>query len=361
MIPIIDAHLDLAWNAASWNRDLTLPLDELNALEATTTDHRARGRAVVSFPEMRRGGVGLCLATVLARAKPHVRPDRGFLRREIDFATQDIAYASARGQAAYYRAMEARGAMTRITTGAELDAHWSRWLVAPSTCPIGYVLAMEGADPIVTPAQAEEWWEQGLRAVGLSHYGKSAYGVGTGDDGPLTPAGVELLRALERLGMILDLTHSADQSFYQALDTFGGRVIASHNNCRTLVPGDRQYSDEQIGLLIQRGAVIGAALDGWMLQPGWVVGQTTSERITLANVADHIDHVCQLAGNAEHIGIGSDLDGGFGNEQSPSDVKSIADLQKLEAVLRSRGYSTADVERIFHGNWLRFLREALPR
>jgi membrane dipeptidase len=136
--------------------------------------------------------------------------------------------------------------------------------------------------------------------------------------------------------------------------------MASHNNCRVLVPHDRQYSDEQIRRLIERGAVIGAALDAWMLAPGYVPGKSTGRDVPLANVVDHIDHICQLAGNTNHVGIGSDLDGGFGTEQSPREIETIADLQKLAPLLRDRGYSDADVNRIFHGNWLRFLLEALP-
>ena len=106
--------------------------------------------------------------------------------------------------------------------------------------------------------------------------------------------------------MILDLTHLSDGSFYDALDRFSGPVIASHNNCRALVPGDRQFSDEQIGRLIERGAVIGAALDAWMLEPDWVHGESSTEAVKLTTVADHIDHVCQLAGNTLHAGIGTD-------------------------------------------------------
>jgi membrane dipeptidase len=166
---------------------------------------------------------------------------------------------------------------------------------------------------------------------------------------------------MERLGIILDATHLCDDSFRDALDHFRGPVWASHSNCRALVPHDRQFTDDQIKELIQRGAVIGAAFDAWMLVPGWIRGTTTPESagVTLETVADHIDHICQLAGNAWHCGIGSDLDGAFGREQCPSDVHTIADLAKLPAILSRRGYSAADVEAVAYGNFVRFLREAL--
>ena len=127
---------------------------------------------------------------------------------------------------------------------------------------------------------------------------------------------------MERLGIILDATHLCDDSFRDALDHFRGPVWASHSNCRALVPHERQFTDDQLRELIARGAVIGAAFDAWMLVPGWVRGTSTPEGsgVTLETVADHIDHICQLAGNARHCGIGSDLDGAFGREQCPSDV-----------------------------------------
>jgi membrane dipeptidase len=216
---IIDSHLDLAWNALQWNRDITLPLDELNAREKAMTDRRSRGRATVSLPELRKGGLAVVLATVLSRAKREVMPTEGFTRINIDFANQDIASSMGQGQLAYYRVLAARHQVRFIATASELDTHWRQW---QESDPVGIILAMEGADPILEPSHARWWWEQGLRVVGLAHYGKSHYAVGTGDSGPLSEAGVALLKEFERLGMILDLTHSSDPSFFQALDNFTG-------------------------------------------------------------------------------------------------------------------------------------------
>jgi membrane dipeptidase len=361
MRTIFDGHLDLSWNALSWGRDITLDLDELNRGERAMTDHPARGRATTTLPEMRRGAIAVCQATVLCRARPEGRPHDGPSRLSLDFTNQEIASATARGQLAYYELLERRGLLRMIRTATELDAHMRRWTDDPDSTPIGYILAMEGADPIVDVDQAAAWWELGLRSVNLAHYGKSWYAVGTGGDGPLTPDGIRLLEEFERLGMILDATHLSDTSFFQALDTFGGPVLASHNNCRELVPDGRQFSDEQIRRLIGRGAVIGAALDAWMLAPGWIRGQTARDVVGLDAVADHIDRVCQLASNARHAAIGSDLDGGFGTEQVPVGLDRISDLQKLDAILAGRGYSPEAIDAIFHGNWLRFFREHLPR
>jgi membrane dipeptidase len=353
-IPIIDAHLDLAWNALSWNRDLTLDLADLNAIESPMTDHRARGHATVSLPEMHRAGITICLGTLLARAKPQVRPPEGYRRRDLDYANQTIASAAARGQLAYYQLLQRQKFLRILTTRAALNDHWNQ----PDR--LGLIIAMEGGDPITSPTELQDWYDAGLRVIGLAHYGPSAYAVGTGATGPLTSAGIALLKEMSRLNLILDLTHCCDESFHQALDHFDGPVLASHNNCRAIIPGDRQFSDDQIKKLIAREAVIGCALDVWMLKPNWKIGVTTPANLTLSALVDHIDHICQLAGNTRHVAIGSDLDGGFGTEQTPQDLTTIADLQNLAPLLLSRGYSETDVNAIFHNNWLRFFTHLLP-
>ena len=222
---------------------------------------------------------------------------------------------------------------------------------------------MEGADPVLHPEQIQEWWDAGLRIIGPAHYGVSPYAHGTGTEGGLFPQGPALLKEMSRVGMILDVTHLSDQCFDEALDIYEGPVLASHHNCRALVPDQRQLADEHIKKLISRGAVIGAAMDTWMLVPGWVRGKTRPEdvNVTLSTVVDHIDRVCQMAGNCRHSALGTDLDGGFGKEQSPLDLDTIADLQKVPDLLRQRGYKEADVTAIMYGNWVRFFREAWKR
>ena len=355
---IVDAHLDLAWNALDWNRDLRLPAADIRRRETEQdmTD-KGRGEGTVSFPELRCGKVGVFIATLLARLlRPNLNPA---IQR---YESMEAAYAAAHGQMAYYRTLEQQGYLRWIKDVTALDAHVRAW-EAPDGAerePLGFILSMEGADPILQPEQVREWWEAGLRIIGPAHYGVSPYAHGTGTVGGLFPPGRPLLKEMERVGMILDVTHLSDQCFDEALDAYGGPVLASHHNCRALVPDQRQLTDEQIKRLIERGAVIGAAMDDWMLVPGWVRGKTTPQEtgVSLATVVDHIDHVCQLAGNARHAAIGTDLDGGFGREQSPTDLDTIADLQKLPELLRQRGYDDAAVSGILHGNWLRFFREA---
>jgi membrane dipeptidase len=282
------------------------------------------------------------------------------LQTNLDFHSQAIAHAAAQGQLAYYRLMERQGHMKMLRTAQDLSDHWSMWKQPGEATPaVGYILSMEGADPILDPSYLVDYWEQGLRAIGPAHYGQSHYAYGTGVSGPLSDRGIALLREIDQLDMLLDVTHLCDESMYQAFDLFSGPVLASHHNCRSLVPGDRQLADEQIRILIQREAVIGAALDAWMLKPEWVRGETSNAGLTLQAVADHTDHICQLAGNARHVAIGTDLDGGFGNEQTPSDVKTYADIRRLADIYRERGFTEEDIDGIFHGNWLRLFARAL--
>ncbi len=353
---IFDAHLDLAMNALEWNRDLTRPLAELRASETGRKDKPDRGNGTISLPEMRRGGVGICVATLIARVEHNAySPVAGW-------RSQSQAWAQTQGQLAWYRAMEEAGEMVQIRDAAGLEKHLALLNSAAGTenTPIGYVLSLEGADSILSLEHLSRAREQGLRAIGPAHYGPGVYANGTDASGGFNAKGRELVKEMDRLGFILDVTHLCDECFWEALELFHGPMWASHQNCRALVPHMRQFSDEQIKALIARGAVIGAALDAWMLVPDWVRGKTTpqSANLMLEQFVDHIDRVCQIAGNAQHAGIGSDLDGAFGCEQTPADLNTIADLPKISDMLSARGHKTSDVDLIMHGNFINCLKRA---
>jgi len=360
---IVDGHLDLAWNALQWNRNL---LDSVYTIRSGESRGGDPGRALgtVALPEMRAGRVALSFATLLARATGRPSP-------HIDYATPQQAFAIARGQLAYYRALADAGQVQIITNIHDLDtqlAAWADWELSesksprgPSSAPpLGFVILMEGADPIRDADQLGEWHAAGLRILGLTHYGIGRYAGGTASDAGLARECRPLLHEMERLGIILDLTHCSDAALWQALAHYDGPVLASHNNCRALVPHQRQFSDDQIRAILERDGVIGAVMDAWMLQPGWTIGRDNNlahPQVGLAAVVDHIDHVCQLAGDSAHAALGSDLDVGFGREASPCDLDTIADLQKLHGLLLQRGYSEPDVAAILHGNWIRLLRQ----
>lgn len=352
---IVDAHLDLSLNALSWNRDLTASISEVREYEAGKTDVAGRAAGTVTLPEMRRAGIGLCLATQIGHCVSKNRLVPGW-------SSPELAWAQTQGQLAWYRAMEEAGEMRQIARLSELDKHLSAYSRNIDSEPLGYILSLEGADSLVTLGHLERAYGYGLRALGPAHYGPGRYAPGTGESGSLEPNGRELIREMDRLGMAMDVTHLTDEGFVEALDLFDGTVWASHSNCRSLVPDQRQLSDEQIRMLIDRDAVIGSVFDAWMLYPNWTRGETTpqSSGLKIAVIADHIDHICQMAGSARHCGIGSDLDGGYGNEQTPQDLDTIAGLRQLIPLLEGRGYSQSDIEGIMHGNWLRILKQALP-
>ncbi|GGG73370.1 peptidase [Parapedobacter pyrenivorans] len=353
---IFDAHLDLAMNAIEWNRDISRPLAEIRQCERNLEDKPDRGKGTVCLPELRKGNVGLVVATQLARVN-----ESSYGPTTWNSAQQ--AWAMTQAQLAWYREMEAMGEMVQITDLSGLDKHLALWNdeeIAEGEKPIGYILSLEGADSLVNIDYLYRAYEYGLRALGLSHFGPGRYADGTKTAGRIHPQGLELMKVMGELNMILDVTHLTDGGFNQALDMYEGPLWASHHNVRQLVPNQRQLTDEQIKKLVGRGAVIGGMLDCWALDIRFIdmVSDPWQLDIRLEQLVDHWDHICQIAGNTNHIGIGSDLDGIFGTEQSPWDLDSIVDLQKFEDVLRRRRYSEADIDNIFHGNWLRFLRNA---
>jgi membrane dipeptidase len=350
----VDAHLDLAMNAMEWNRDYTKSIQQIREREKKQKDKPDRGNGVVNFEELRKGNIGLVIATQIAR---YVAPDNPLP----GWHSPHQAWAQTQAQLAWYKAMEEEGELRPVRNLRELDAHLQEWNTDGNLKKtIGYVLSLEGADSIVDLKYLEKAYENGLRAVGPGHYGPGRYAQGTNATGGLGQAGRDLLREMERLNIILDATHLCDESFWEALDHFHGQVWASHNNCRDLVNHNRQFSNEMIRELVSRGAVIGAVMDAWMIVPDWVRGESTpaGTNCSLERLIDHMDHICQIAGNALHIGIGSDLDGAFGKEQSPVEIETIADVQQIPAMLEKRGYSHQDIENVMHGNWLRFLRRA---
>jgi len=354
---IIDAHLDLAMNAIEWNRDLSMPLTEIRQREMNLKDKPDRGKGTVCLPELRKGRIGLVVATQLSRFTPYGSSLPGW-------NSPQQAWAMTQAQLGWYREMEAMGEMTSIRNLKELDNHLSLWndmTIPDHTKAIGYILSLEGADSLVNVSYLHKAYDYGLRAVGLSHFGHGRYATGTKMEGSITLLGKELLKEMSNLNLILDITHLTDNGFNEALDLYQGPVWASHCNVRKIVPTQRQLSDEQIKLLIERDAVIGGMLDCWAMDIRFIdtVSDPWQLNIKLENLVDHWDHICQLAGNSNHIAIGSDLDGIFGTEQCPWDMNSIADLQKYQSILLKRGYKQDDVENIFHKNWLRFLRKAL--
>ena len=347
---IFDAHLDLAMNALEWNRDLTKSVYQIRESEKGMVDKPDRGNNTVSLDAMRKGNIGICVATQIAGIKNKINPH--------GWSSMEQAWAQTQGQLGWYKEMEKNGEMYHIYDLNTLDNQIENWQKETKKKPIGYILSLEGADSLVNIDYLEKSYMLGLRAIGPAHYGPGVYAHGTDSNGGIGQKGKELVKKIEELNLILDVTHLSDTSFWETIEIYNGNLWASHNNCRKFVNHNRQFSDDQIKEIIRRDGVIGVPLDAWMMVPNWIRGKSTPETmgVTLNQMIENIDHICQLSGNSNHVGIGTDLDGAFGIEQTPTDIDTIADLQKIPLMLKKIGFSESDVEKVMNKNFINFLK-----
>ena len=350
---ILDSHLDLSFSALQINRDLTQPAATVRTHDSVNT-MESFGSCTVTIPELRKGNIGIVCGTVMSRIDHKDKWTR------TGMYSQAQCHGVGRGHLAYYEALERVGIIEFIGNTNELDRTIKKWNNPSKNEPIGLILTMESADPILNPDQVEDWYDFGLRMVSISHYGVSTYSHGTGTEGGLLDPAYPLLDALKTWGIIVDVTHLTDQAHWELLDYYDGPIAASHHNCRSLTPGQRQLTDEMIHSVADRNGVIGTAFDAWMLDPNWQRDLPAYEQqtdATLETVANHVDYICQLLGTSKHCGIGTDLDGGFGSEQAPRDLNTISDLQKLIPIFERRGYETLEIENILAGNWINLFKE----
>ncbi len=363
MLPlIVDAHEDIAYNMLNFGRDYTRPVSETRRLEHDkgSTNATNNGETLLGWPEYQRGRVAVVFGTLF------VTP----LRRKIGewenqvYADFNQAHRMYRSQLdAYHRLGDEHPDQFRVIASLkdleEVLANWADPKVEGH--PVGLVPLMEGGEGIRTPAEVDEWWEWGLRIIGPAWAG-TRYCGGTHDPGPLTEDGRLLLKAMAGVGFTLDLSHMDVLSARQALDLYSGPIIVSHANAAALVPGydgNRLLQDDVIRDVLERDAIIGVVPFCKFLDSAWKFGDPR-DSITLDTLAAHIDHICQMAGDALHVGIGSDFDGGFGLSAVPAGIDSIADLQKLGTVLTAKGYNDEQVAAVLGNNWLRQLKSTLP-
>ena len=349
-LPIVDSHLDLAENVSLFGRDLTLSAAEIRVLEKRTTR-----QATVSLPELEKSSIAVAIATVTA----------GFLAQDVGedfepraalYSTPEEAEAQALTQIKLYENWENQGRVRLIKSTSDLEHHLQLW---QNDAKPGLVMLMEGADPIVQVRNLARWWERGLRMIGLT-YGDTKYGVGarggstTIKRGGLTTEGFDLLEHMAELGFIWDISHLAEEGIWQGLDLEFPRVCASHANVQALTPTDRHLSDEVICAVAERSGVIGLVLYNGFLEPRWM--QDNSILVTLdEHLRRHAEYIANLS-DWKHVGIGSDLDGGLGLEESPLEINTVADLYKVGAIV------PAEVrEVVLSSNWMSFLRRSLPQ
>ncbi len=349
---IVDAHLDLAYNALHYGRDLRLDLAELRSSEPSRS---TAGRATVTFPELLEGGVGLVFGTLfVSPSRTEVAGDGG----RMVYTDSEQAHRLAMEQLDdYHRLVDEDDRFRLVGNHEQLDEVTSSH--QPGGRPLlGIVPLLEGADPVRDPGELEYWYDRGLRLIGLAWDDtRYADGAWRGSGRGVTKAGTQMLETMSELGFILDLTHMSEKATLEALDIYEGAAVATHSNARALVPTERQLSDRQIRRIGERDGVIGTVLFNGFLKANHRGGDS-KEMVTLDHVAAHIDHMCQLLGDANHVGLGSDLDGGFGAEDIPHEMGSIRDLQLIASKLQERGYDHDDTTNIMGGNWLKLLRRA---
>ena len=359
---IIDLHLDLAWDAIFWNRNLTLPVHEVRQQEANEPPQLAAdynvGLCTVTFPEMRRGSVGIMLSTIMSRIDSRRNNMRDGMR------TQEQAIAMGRGHLAYYQMMTRCGQIKPVKSIFDLDEAVKVWKNPTDRTPVYHILSMESADPIIDPDDVKFWWDAGLRVVGPAHFGHNTYIHGTNTQGGLKAPAKALYKAMREAGMILDISHMADQAVWESFEIWDGPVMASHCVCRSIVKGQRHLTDDMIKELIRRDGIIGLVFCQFFIDPEvqWEnppLKSTYISKYGMEGLIPQIEHIGNLAeGSLENIAIGTDMDGGFGAELTPTDVDTIADLQGFGPVLRNNGYTEEAISGILNGNTLRFLRKA---
>jgi membrane dipeptidase len=347
----------------TYGRDYTRSVHVTRRLEAGTTTPERNGDCLVGWPEYQRGQVAVVFSTLFAT--PAKMKELGDTVVYTDYQSAHRLY---REQITIYRKLVDSNPdkFRLISSTKELDSvveHWSKPVPEVEGHPVGLIYLMEGADGIRSPHELSEWYDLGLRIIGLAWAG-TRYSGGTSDPGPLTDEGRKLISAMADYNFILDLSHMDEAAAYESLDRYEGPVMATHSNCAALMEGagtNRHLPDRVIRGLIERDGVIGLIPLNTFLKVGWLrKNGSRREEVPLDTFIAHIDHVCQLAGDANHAGIGSDFDGGFGLQSIPPELDTIADLQLVASKLVALGYSETDAANVLGGNWLRFLRKHLP-
>ena len=357
---MVDAHEDLAYNMLAFGRDYSLPVAETRRKEIGSRAIEQNGDTLLGADVYKRGRVAFVFSTLFAAPKRGKAPAwENFL-----YSNPNEAYKLYSDQIDVYERLfdQHPENFTPIRSLDQFEANLKRWQQPEPDAPTGLITLMEGAECVRSINELEEWWERGVRLIGLA-WKSTRFCGGTGEPGPLTDEGREMLRAMAPIGFTLDLSHMDWESALQSLDMYEGQIVASHANALNKVKNGRRnrfLTDEIIDGIIQRNGVIGVIPYNTFLDENWKLPDPRSD-VPLSMVADQIDYICQRAGSARHAAFGTDFDGGFGLQHIPDGLDTIADLQLLDGILGARGYSQADIDLIFGGNWVEILRKTLPK
>ncbi len=346
----MDGHLDLAWNALEFGRDPRLSAHQTRLQEENTSIPAFIGQCTTGFPDWAAGGFGLLFVTTFVMPSDQASPESRFVYSN----PEEAARLGLQVRQYYHTLVKTDPALKLIQTQQDLAELMTERSSGRNT--IGLLMLMEGAEPLRDPGELPEWHAAGLRILGPAWHA-TRYAGGTGSPGPLIDLGFRLLDEMAALNMVLDLSHIAEEAFYQAVDAYPGPLIASHSNPRAFLPGDRGLSDDMIDQIINRDGVIGVSLFNAHLQPSWHQGDP---RPSLSVVADVIDYIVQRCGSTRHVALGSDMDGGFGLDSIPAELDTCADVGSIRSYLEPRGYTQLDIRAVLMENWLRVLRSSLP-
>jgi membrane dipeptidase len=357
---IIDAHEDLAWNILTFERDYTLSAAETRKKEQDTVAPQVNGDTLLGWPDYQHGKVAIVFSTLFAAP---ARRKLGEWDAQC-YDSDEQAHIRYWAQLdAYDRLMdEPPNMFQKVEKQADLAAicsHWQR--TDTEEHPVGLVILMEGAEGVRQPAELEDWYLRGVRIIGPAWAGTRFCG-GTREPGGLTKEGYALLERMAEYKLTLDLSHMDEKAALQALEAYSGAIIASHANALALLKesgSNRHLSDRVIQGLIERDGVIGIVPSNSFLRPGWKDAGGRGS-VNLEAYVAHIDYICQLAGDARHVGIGSDFDGGFGLQSVPIEIDTISDLRKIVPILNQKGYTEQDISAILSSNWLFHLQNSLP-
>lgn len=358
---LVDAHADIAYNMLRYGRDYTRSAAETRQIELGSATVSENEDTLLGWPDYQRGQTAVIFSTLYAIPE---RWNKSENKSQV-YKTFDKAHQLYHEQLITYHrlANSAPDKFRLIASSRDLNLILNHWhSPTESEHPVGMVILMEGADGILNPSELEEWHELGVRLIGPAWVG-TRYSGGWREPGPLTSEGRNLLSAMADYNFMLDISHMDEQAILEALDIYRGPIVGTHGNCKSLLSNsnsNRHFSDRVIEGVIKRNGVIGIVPFNAYLKTGWTAGKNKRSEVPLKLAADHIDHICQIAGNALHAGIGSDFDGGFGLQSVPPEIETVADLQNLVSLLQARGYSETDIENIFSGNWLTRLKRDLP-
>jgi membrane dipeptidase len=359
---MVDSHEDLAWNMLTFGRDYRLSALETRKKEKDSITPRVNGDTMLGYPEYQAANTALIFATLFAAPIRSKEGDWDILSYKNTpeahqfYLDQLEAYDRLTGESPdMFQSVYNRSQLESI-----LNGHSTNDTTRKDT-PVGLIYSMEGAEGVREPQEVEEWFEHGVRIFGPA-WGGNRYTGGTKEPGPLTRDGIELVKVIESIDAILDISHMDIQSVQGTFDHYSGKIIATHSNPQTLMKAresNRFLSDRTIVQLAERGGVVGIVPYNLFLSANWKKGDP-KEDVTLDVYVSQIDYVCQLLGSADNVGIGTDFDGGFGYQSTPAELNSMADIGLIIPMLELKGYTQSEIAKIFGLNWIEYLKKNLP-